>query len=90
MERPIYLDDQGGSVMSVLKDDCSPTLLLNAAKAHGLIVCRKKNKNVMAFAQNTRNEVRFIGDNGSGDIAGALSAESGTHQTTYLLIRGKK
>lgn len=77
--------------MSVMKDDCSPTLLLNAAKAHGLIVCKRKNKAdiVKSFAQNTRNEVRFIGENGRGDISGALAAEPGAKQTTYLFVRKK-
>ena len=36
----------------------------------------------IAFAQNVRDEVRLIG--GDGQIAGALSAEGGTHQTTYV------
>ena len=36
----------------------------------------------VAFAQNVRDEVRLIG--GDGQIAGALSAEGGTHQTTYV------
>jgi DNA (cytosine-5)-methyltransferase 1 len=35
----------------------------------------------MAFAQNTRDEVRYI--NGDGAIAGALAAESGMKQTNY-------
>lgn len=90
--KPIYLDDQGGNVMDLMKDDCSPTLLLNAAKAHGLIVCRKQpiKQTVKSFAQNTRNEVRFIGKNGEGDVSGALAAEPGAKQTTYLLIRKGK
>jgi DNA (cytosine-5)-methyltransferase 1 len=36
----------------------------------------------MAFAQNTRDEVRYI--NGDGQIAGALAAEPGMKQTTYV------
>ena len=40
------------------------------------------NKKPVAFAQNTRNEVRLIG--GKGDIAGALAAQSGMKQTTYI------
>ena len=36
----------------------------------------------MAFAQNTRDEVRYI--NGDGAIAGALAAESGMKQTNYV------
>ena len=34
----------------------------------------------MSFAQNTREELRKV--NGDGKIAGALSANQGTHQTT--------
>jgi len=37
---------------------------------------------VVAFAQNTRDEVRQI--NGDGTIAGALAAETGAKQQTYL------
>ena len=36
----------------------------------------------VAFAQNTRDEVRMIG--GDGSVAGALSAEPGMKQQTYL------
>jgi len=36
----------------------------------------------VAFAQNSRDEVRLL--NGDGALAGALSAEHGTHQTTYV------
>ena len=73
--------------MNVLREDVSPCILLNGAKAHALIVCEKRTK-VLAFAQNTREEVRVIGED--GNVAGALSAESGTHQTTYLCIRKKQ
>ncbi len=37
---------------------------------------------VMAFAQNTREEVRLL--NGDGQQAGALSAEPGMHQQTFI------
>ena len=36
---------------------------------------------VFCFAQNSRDEVRIIGD---GTLAGALSAQPGTKQTTYV------
>ena len=36
----------------------------------------------LAFAQNTRNEVRLQG--GSGDICGALNAQEGMKQRTYV------
>lgn len=38
----------------------------------------------VAFAQNTRDEVRIQGD---GTISGALSAQSGMKQTTYVAQR---
>jgi DNA (cytosine-5)-methyltransferase 1 len=37
---------------------------------------------VLAFTQNTRNEVRYI--NGDGQITGALAAEAGTKQQSYI------
>ena len=79
----IFLDDQGGRQMNVLKEDVSPCILLNGAKAHALIVCERKPK-VLAFSQNTREEVRVLGED--GNVAGALSAECGTHQTTYIAV----
>lgn len=39
---------------------------------------------VAAFAQNTRDEVRLVG--GDGQISGALAAQPGMKQTTYLAI----
>lgn len=38
---------------------------------------------VAVFAQNTRNELRYVG--GDGQVTGALSASQGTKQTSYLL-----
>lgn len=40
----------------------------------------------LAFVQNSRDEVRLKG--GDDGIAGALSAEGGTHQTTYIASIG--
>lgn len=40
------------------------------------------SRDYVAFAQNTRDEVRFI--NGDGAIAGALAAEAGMKQQTYV------
>lgn len=73
--------------MQVLTADVAPCLTLNAGKAHGLILCEPKQR-VIAFAQNTREEVRILGED--GNVAGCVSAESGSHQTTYLCISGKK
>lgn len=39
---------------------------------------------MVAFTQNCRDEVRLIG--GDGQVAGALSAQSGSHQTNYVAV----
>jgi DNA (cytosine-5)-methyltransferase 1 len=43
----------------------------------------ENGKEVVSFAQNTRNELRYV--NGDGQITGALAANPGMKQTTYLL-----
>lgn len=43
---------------------------------------------VVAFAQNTRDEVRYIG--GDGQITGALAASPGMKQTTYLAFNSRQ
>lgn len=48
-----------------------------AGDEHHNLVC-------MAFAQNARDEVRFIG--GDGQVAGALAANEGMKQRTYLAL----
>ena len=40
---------------------------------------------VLAFTQNSRNEVRYIGED--GQIVGALAAEAGAQQQNYLCCR---
>ena len=55
--------------------DPAPTL----TKAHGHAVAYSSP---VAFAQNTRDEVRLI--NGDGSIVGALAAEPGMKQTSYV------
>jgi DNA (cytosine-5)-methyltransferase 1 len=42
---------------------------------------------VVAFTQNSRDEVRQI--DGDGQIAGALAAEAGMHQTNYLAFANR-
>ena len=42
----------------------------------------KKQKKCIVFTQNTREEVRDL-----CDVAGCVSAESGSHQTTYVAVR---
>ena len=64
--------EAGPQYGEVLTDGSSYTL--NASETHG----------VLAFAQNTREEVRIIGED--GDVSGSLSAETGTHQSTYLVF----
>lgn len=66
--------EAGPQYGEVLTDGSSYTL--NASETHG----------VLAFAQNTREEVRIIGED--GDVSGSLSAETGTHQSTYLAFTG--
>ena len=56
------------------EDDIAPTLI----KMHGHDV------HAVAFAQNTRDEVRLIG--GDGSLVGALAAESGMKQTNYVAV----
>ena len=78
---PIYIKgaaigrkpEAGPQYGEVLTDGSSYTL--NASETHG----------VLAFTQNSRDEVRVIGDD--GEVSGSLSAEPGTHQTTYLAYR---
>lgn len=40
-----------------------------------------KDAGIVAFAQNTRDEVRYQGD---GELSGALAANPGMKQTTYV------
>ena len=74
---PCVLMDQGGGVMNV---DYDKTGTLRAqTHGHEPIVMEEK---AMAFAQNTRDEVRY--QNGDGQIVGALAAQPGMKQTTYI------
>lgn len=52
-------------------DDVSPTLTDSSA-----------HQPAVAFAQNTRDEVRLV--NGDGQLAGALAAQPGAKQQTYV------
>lgn len=42
------------------------------------------DRHAVAFAQNTRDEVRLV--NGDGDLAGCLSASPGMKQQTYVCV----
>jgi DNA (cytosine-5)-methyltransferase 1 len=46
-----------------------------------------ESNHVVAFTQNTRDEVRYI--NGNGQITGALAASSGMKQTNYIAFSSK-
>jgi len=62
------------SVPDCQTDGSTPTLKLGG---HG-----GGNPPAVAFQQNTRDEVRYIG--GDGKIAGALAASAGMKQTNYI------
>lgn len=56
----IYLDDQGGHQMQVLKEDVSPCILLNGAKAHALIVCEKHPRILALAADSGTHQTTYI------------------------------
>ena len=60
-------------------NDCTPTLRAEMGDNQPCVMMEEK---AMAFAQNTRDEVRY--QNGDGQITGALAAQPGMKQTTYI------
>ena len=46
---------------------------------------KNRKPRVIAFAQNTRDEVRILGED--GNVAGCVAAQAGMKQQTYLCIR---
>lgn len=54
---------------------------------HDSSPCVDRGPDVVAFTQNTRDEVRYI--NGNGQITGALAASSGMKQTNYIAFSSK-
>ena len=64
-------DKNGGHQLGVVDPDEHGAFTLNTADRHAV-----------AFAQNTRDEVRLLG--GNGQIVGALAANPGMKQTTYV------
>jgi hypothetical protein len=52
---------------------------------HDSSPCADRGMNVIAFAQNSRDDVRLIG--GDGQIVGALAAEPGVKQQCYIAER---
>lgn len=73
--------DYGGDSTNNL----SPTL---RAMGHSGSHANGGGQVAVAFAQNTRNEVRYI--SGDGQIAGALAANPGMKQTTYLAFNSRQ
>ena len=66
--RKPYIFDVANGIPSVRNDVC---------------VCYpKKKRRYIVFTQNTREEVRDL-----GNVAGCISADSGSHQTTYVAVR---
>lgn len=62
------------------KEECALTMTKQSTSGGGQPQC-------VAFTQNSRDEVRQI--DGDGQIAGALSAEAGMHQTNYLAFANR-
>ncbi len=75
---PIAFDCKGTEVQT-LTDGSHPTL---RSMNHNTSHQNAGGHAAVAFAQNSRDEVRLMG--GDGSIAGALSAEPGMKQTTYI------
>ena len=67
------------------------TFIAHTLRGEGFDASEGGTGRCVAFAQNTRDEVRFQGD---GDICGALAAEPGMKQTTYIAqafdLRGRE
>lgn len=63
------IDQQGGKGGANYAENISPPIL---SDSHG-------TPHAVAFTQNQRDEVRDL-----ADVAGSVSAEPGTHQTTYV------
>jgi len=60
---------------------CSEEKTVTLSTVDNMRICKMEEK-AMAFAQNTRNEVRY--QNGDGQVVGALAAQPGMKQTTYI------
>lgn len=66
-----------------IRGENEPAFTLQAAHSHAVATV-----DVKAFTQNTRNELRWIG--GDGQIAGALCADEGMKQRTYLAFNSRQ
>jgi len=81
MEEPIaFMGGQGAKAGGLGIGNMSPTL--KSASGGNTTPCVMTEEKAMAFAQNTRDEVRY--QNGDGQIVGALAAQPGMKQTTYI------
>jgi len=86
---PVVLNTQSGShhapdtkayvALATFNDDGTARTL---TARHDSSPCVDRGPDVVAFTQNTRDEVRYI--NGDGQITGALAASSGMKQTNYV------
>ena len=73
----------GSNGLGVGESDIFPTLDTSSGPA---VWARENNAQVpFGFAQNTRNEVRVVGD---GTVCGALAANPGMKQTTFVCTHG--
>lgn len=73
----------GSNGLGVGELDIFPTLDTSSGPA---VWARENNAQVpFGFAQNTRNEVRVVGD---GTVCGALAANPGMKQTTFVCTHG--
>ena len=74
----VAFDCKGSEVQSSI-DGAAPTLRsMSADKSHA----NAGGHAAVAFAQNTRDEVRLVG--GDGGVSGALAAEAGMKQQSYV------
>lgn len=73
----------GSNGLGVGESDIFPTLDTSSGPA---VWTRENNAQVpFGFAQNTRNEVRVVGD---GTVSGVLAANPGMKQTTFVCTHG--
>ena len=77
-------DTRGGGVGPLVQEDVSATLATNQDQtlfAISTANTKANGSNAVAFAQNSRDEVRVQGD---GTLSGALAANEGVKQRTYV------
>ena len=88
-----YFAGSGANGVGHEEESCNTLLCMTDTQTHSSVTddgtCgtvtshSKKDAPVVAFAQNTRDEVRVQGD---GTLSGALSASPGMKQTTYVCM----